>query len=212
MNETAEIVEKNVPGDVQSVVPYRMTWEEFLSFGDDATRAEWIDGEVITMYSASTRHQEIIGFLQTIMRIFVETHNLGRVFSAPYAMKLEKERRGREPDLLFVSRERNHLIEPTFLNGAADLVVEVVSPESVGRDRGEKFVEYESAGVREYWLIDYERKRAEFYELEENGLYRLAQTDDTFHSKVIEGFFVRENWFWQESLPTIEVLKELKIL
>jgi Uma2 family endonuclease len=213
MSDTAEIIETNRPGDVRAVAPYKMTWEEFLSFGDEDTWAEWIDGEVITMYSASTRHQEIVLFLAQVLGIYVRSKNLGDVFIAPFAMKLEKERRGREPDLLFVSRERNHLIEPTFLNGAADLVVEVVSPESVGRDRGEKFVEYEAAGVREYWLIDYERNRAEFYELAaSDGLYRLARTDGVFHSKVIEGFFVREDWFWRESLPTIEALKELKIL
>lgn len=191
----------------------RMTFEEFLQLGGEDTWAEWIDGEVIIMYSASSKHQDIVGFLQTIMRIYSETHYLGKVFSAPFAMKLEKQRRGREPDLLYVSREKKHLIEPTYMNGAADLVVEIISPESIGRDRGEKFVEYESAGVREYWLIDYERKRAEFYELAENGLYQFAQTvEGTFHSKVIEGFFVREDWFWQENLPTIEALKELKIL
>ena len=210
MSAIIELVETEKK-ETENSLP-RMTFEEFLQFGGEDRWAEWIDGEVIIMYSASTRHQEIVGFLQTIMRIYSETHNLGRVFSAPYAMKLSKERRGREPDLLFVSREKNHLIEPTFLNGAADLVVEVISPESIGRDRGEKFVEYESAGVREYWLIDYERNRAEFYELATDGLYRLANTDGTFHSKVLEGFFVREDWFWQENLPTIEALKELKIL
>lgn len=190
----------------------RMTFEEFLAFGGEDTSAEWIDGEVIIMYSASTRHQEIVLFLAQVLGIYVRSKNLGDVFIAPFAMKLEAEKRGRAPDLLFVSRENKHLIEPTFLNGAADLVVEVISPESIGRDRGEKFVEYESAGVREYWLIDYERKRAEFYELAMDGLYRLANTDGTFYSKVLSGFFVREDWFWQENLPTIEALKELKIL
>ena len=190
----------------------RMTFEEFLQFGGEDRWAEWIDGEVIIMYSASTRHQEIVLFLAQVLGIYVRTKNSGDVFIAPFAMKLKAEKRGREPDLLFVSREKKHLIEPTFLNGAADLVVEVISPESIGRDRGDKFVEYESAGVREYWLIDYERNRAEFYELATDGLYRLAQTDGTFHSKVLEGFFVREDWFWQENLPTIEALKELKIL
>ncbi len=190
----------------------RMTFEEFLQFGGEDRWAEWIDGEVIVMYSASTRHQEIVLFLAQVLGIYVRTKNSGDVFIAPFAMKLKAEKRGREPDLLFVSREKKHLIEPTFLNGAADLVVEVISPESIGRDRGDKFVEYESAGVREYWLIDYERNRAEFYELATDGLYRLANTDGTFHSKVIEGFFVREDWFWQENLPTIEALKELKIL
>lgn len=192
--------------------PPRMTFEEFLQYGGENTWAEWIDGEVIIMYSASTRHQEIVLFLAQVLGLYVRSHNLGDVFIAPFAMKLEAERRGREPDLLFVSRAKNHLIEPTFLNGAADLVIEVISPESIGRDRGEKFVEYESAGVREYWLIDYERRRAEFYELQPNGLYRLANTEGVYNSNVIEGFFVREDWFWQESLPTIEALRELRIL
>lgn len=210
MTEVLELTEpKNIQAE-NSLPP--MTFEEFLKFGDEDTWAEWIDGEIIIMYSASSKHQDIVGFLQTILRIYLETHHLGKVFSAPFAMKLEKERRGREPDLLFVSNENKHLIEPTFLNGAADIVVEVISPESIGRDRGEKFVEYESAGVKEYWLIDYERKRAEFYELDEEGLYRLMQTNGIFRSKIIEGFFLRENWFWQENLPTIEALKELKIL
>lgn len=209
MIETAET--PKIQTDFE-VVPYPMTWEEFLAFGDEDTWAEWIDGEVIKMFSASTRHQEIVLFLAQVLGLYVRSANLGDVFIAPFAMKLAAARRGREPDLLFVSREKNYLIERTFLNGAADLVVEVVSPESVGRDRGEKFVEYEAAGVREYWLIDYERRRAEFYELADDGLYRLAQTDGVFRSRVIEGFFVREDWFWQENLPTIEALREIGIL
>jgi Uma2 family endonuclease len=210
MTEVLEIVE---PGYTAKETSFpTMTFEEFLKFGDEDTWAEWIDGEVIIMYSASSKHQDIVLFLAQVLGLFVRTHNLGDILIAPFAMKLEKERRGREPDLLFVAKERRHLIEPTFLNGAADIVVEVISPESIGRDRGEKFVEYESAGVKEYWLIDYERKRAEFYELDEEGLYRLMQTNGVFHSKIIAGFFLQENWFWQENLPTIEVLKELKIL
>ncbi len=210
MSAILELVETEKK-ETENSLP-RMTFEEFLQFGGEDRWAEWIDGEVIIMYSASTRHQEIVLFLAQVLGIYVRSKNLGDVFIAPFAMKLYAEKRGREPDLLFVSRENKHLIEPTFLNGAADLVVEVISPESIGRDRGEKFVEYESAGVREYWLIDYERNRAEFYELATGGLYRLANTDGTFHSKVLEGFFVREDWFWQENLPTIEALKELKIL
>lgn len=210
MTEVLELVEPRE--ETSNVSPPKMSFEEFLKLGDEDTWAEWVDGEVIFMYSASSKHQDIVGFLQTILRIYSETHHIGQVFSAPFAMKLEKERRGREPDLLFVSDERKNLIEPTFLNGAADVVIEVISPESISRDRGEKFVEYESAGVKEYWLIDYERKRAEFYELDEENRYRLIQTNGLFRSKIIKDFFLRENWFWQEKLPTIEALKELKIL
>ncbi|MEP6924054.1 MAG: Uma2 family endonuclease [Pyrinomonadaceae bacterium] len=195
------------------ILPQRLTWEEYLRFGEENTLAEWIDGRVIMLFSGSTRHQEIVGFLQTVVGLFSETHDLGRVFIAPYAMKLNPQRRGREPDVLFVSREREHLIERTFLNGAADLVVEIVSPESVERDSVQKFVEYETAGVREYWLIDYTNQTATFYQLNNEGHYQAAQvTDGIFRSTVLPGFFIRESWFWQERLSTLDALHELNIL
>ena len=80
------------------------------------------------------------------------------MIDAPFLVRLpDPLRRGREPDLIFVRKERLPLLKPTYFDGAPDLVVEVASPESLGRDRGEKFVEYERAGVEEYWLIDPDR-------------------------------------------------------
>ncbi len=195
------------------ILPQRLTWEEYLRFGEENTLAEWIDGRVIVLFSGSTKHQEIVGFLQTVIGLFSETHHLGQAFIAPYAMKLNPQRRGREPDVLFVSREREHLIERTFLNGAADLVVEIVSPESVERDSVQKFVEYETAGIREYWLIDYTNQTAVFYQLDQEGHYQAGEiSDGVFRSSVLLGFFVRESWFWQERLPTLAALRELGIL
>lgn len=196
----------------EQIVPKRLTWEEYLRFGEENTLAEWIDGKVIMLFSGSTQHQQIVGFLQTVIGLFSETHNVGRVFIAPYAMKLDPQRRGREPDVLFVSREREHLIEKTFLNGAADLVVEIVSPESVERDSVQKFVEYEAAGIREYWLIDYTNQTAAFYQLDDEGHYQAVQLrDGIFRSTILPDFFLREAWLWQERLPTLEALRELRV-
>ena len=195
------------------ILPQRLTWEEYLHFGEENTLAEWVDGRVIVLFSGSTKHQVIVGFLQTIIGLFSETHNLGQVFIAPYAMKLNPQRRGREPDVLFVSREREHLIEKTFLNGAADLVVEIVSPESVERDSVQKFVEYETAGIREYWLINYTNQTAVFYQLGEDERYQAGEvTDGIFYSTVLPGLFIRETWFWQEHPAALEALRELNIL
>lgn len=105
------------------------------------------------------------------------------------------------------------MITKTFLDGAADLVVEVVSPESVERDSVQKFAEYEAAGIREYWLIDYTNQTAIFYQLGEKGQYQAAEiTDGVFRSTVLPGFFIRENWLWQERPQTFEALRELGIL
>jgi Uma2 family endonuclease len=154
-------------------------------------------------------------FLVKIAGLYVEAHDLGAVLSAPYLMRIPNRPSGREPDLLFVSRERTNLITHQLLDGPADLVVEIVSPESIGRDRGEKFVEYEAAGVREYWLIDPLRQQAEFYRLDDKGLYRLAplDADSIYHSAVLDGFWLRVAWLWQHPLPPVlGVLKELEVL
>jgi Uma2 family endonuclease len=191
-----------------------VTFEEFLASGDEASMSEWIDGEVIKMSPAAERHQEIILFLAQTLGLYVRLNKVGRILIPPFAMKLAADKRGREPDLIFITQDRVHLIKRTYLDGAADLVVEIISPESIGRDRGEKFVEYEAAGIKEYWLIDPDRESAEFYELGGDGRYRAATIEAAavYRSKVIEGFFVRPVWFWQTPAPTLEALRELKLI
>ena len=84
------------------------------------------------------------------------------------------------------------------------MIVEIASPESMRRDRGDKFYEYESAGIQEYWLIDPIRKQAEFYGLGTDKLYHLISTDveDIYHSEIIKGFWLRISWLWEEPLPS----------
>lgn len=122
---------------------------------------------------------------------------------------------GREPDLLLVTREHRDRLHPTCLDGPADLAIEIVSPESVSRDRGEKFVEYEQAGVREYWLIDPDRRQAEFYRVGEDGRYQLALggAEGTYASAVLAGFELPLPWLWREPLPSVEdALRHLGLL
>ena len=195
-----------------------MTYEEFLDWADEDTLAEWVAlpgkeiGEVIVTSPASKQHQSIAGFLTSVMRIFCEQHNLGIVLVAPFQMKLEH---GREPDVLFVATEHLGRLRETFLDGPADLAIEIISPESVSRDRGEKYYEYEAGGVREYWLIDPLRQVAEFYRLDEGGRYGvvLAGREGVYRSEVVAGFWLRVEWLWQEPLPkTLDVLRELGLL
>lgn len=186
----------------------KMTYEEFLAWADEDTLAEWVGGDVVMTSPASFEHQQIVDLLVSTMRPFVETHQLGVVLSAPFQMKVGE--RGREPDLLFLRSEQRDRLKPTYLDGPADLVIEVVSPESVSRDRGDKFVEYEAAGVEEYWLVDPRRKVAEFYRLDEQGRYQIALSGETgeFHSTVVPGFWARIEWFWRPPM-VLDVLREL---
>lgn len=188
----------------------RVTFEEYLKF--DGNDVEWVDGEIIEMAASSYFHEELFGFLFNVLRGYTQKHNLGKVLGSRFAMRLERLRRGREPDILFVKTENLSKIKPTFLDGGADMAVEIVSPESFGRDRGEKFLEYEAAGIEEYWLIDYERKQAEFYRLDANGRYQLSPIENgIFRSETVKDFWLKVEWLW--ALPNeLEILKELKVI
>lgn len=191
----------------------RMTWQEFLDWMDEDIHAEWVDGEIVMTSPASNTHQDLSDFLTSILRLFVRRGNLGWVRSNPFLMRLAGRPSGREPDILFVRREHLDRVRDTFLDGPADLVVEIISPESIGRDRGDKFVEYEQAGIPEYWLIDPLRRRAEFYNLSREGVYQLTEPDASgiYRSTQLDGFWLKVEWLWQDPLPDEEdVLKQIR--
>jgi len=186
-------------GEIPRQSPQKMTYEEFLAWADEDTLAEWVDGKVVIYSPASKRHQNIADFLLKVMGTYVESHDLGMVISAPFQMKLEH---GREPDVLFVTSEHLDRLKETYLDGPADLVVEIVFPDTMGRDRGDKFYEYAQGGVPEYWLIDPQLQWADFYQLE-GERYRVAFSGEEgeYRALVLPGFWLRVEWLWQEPLP-----------
>ncbi len=93
-----------------SGVASSQTGDERISFEDflvkyDGQHAEWIDGEVKIEMPATDRHQDISDFLVSALRIWVEARDAGVIRSSPLAMKLSKNKRGREPDILFLSKK-----------------------------------------------------------------------------------------------------------
>ncbi|MBE7551908.1 MAG: Uma2 family endonuclease [Anaerolineales bacterium] len=192
----------------------KVTFEEFLAWADEDTFAEWEDGEVIMASPASRRHQDLNVWLASVLSIFVRQRKLGWLTSAPFLTRLRVTDQGREPDLVFLKTEHLDRLQETYLEGPADLVVEIVSLESVSRDRGRKFVEYESEGIPEYWLIDPIRRQAEFYHLSDDRHYHLALPDaeGVYHSLSVAGFWLRVDWLWQDPLPDeLDVLREVGI-
>lgn len=192
----------------------KISYDEFLR-KYSGVHAEWIGGEVVLLMTASTMHQKLVLWLANILNLFIEKYDLGLLLTAPFNMQMPHLERGREPDILFVAQERLHIVQASYLAEAADVVIEVVSPESIGRDRGEKFVEYEAAGVREYWLIDPDRQQAEFYRLTEAGHYHLVFPGDKgiFRSEVLSGFWLRIDSLWQEPLPKVlDTVRELGLV
>jgi Uma2 family endonuclease len=174
--------------------------DDFLAGVDEDLRAEWVNGEVVEMSPVNERHAAITVLLTTLMNLLARRRGLGRVLHAPFHMKTGPELGVREPDLLFVRAENLSRIQPTYLDGPADLVIEVMSLESRGRDRGDKFYEYEQGGVPEYWIIDPLRSRVEAYRLSGANGYELIAPDaeGRVRSEVMDGMWIDPSWLWSE--------------
>lgn len=197
----------------KALPPTPISWEAFLDWCDGETRAEWVDGEVVLLSPNSATHQFLSGFLYRLLVRFVEAKGLGVLLYAPFLMRLPTRPSGREPDLLFVASEHADRLRETYVDGPADLVVEIVSPESDARDRSVKVAEYEAAGIPEYWLVDQLRGEALFYRLGEDGRYHLAplDADGFYHSSVLADFRLRVDRLWQRPLPPIEDVAPLTV-
>jgi Uma2 family endonuclease len=191
----------------------RMSYEEYLALLDEVI-VEWVDGEVIFHVPPTPFHQSINFFLSTLIGMFVKQFELGQILTAPVEVKLWPGGPSREPDIIFIGRDKFSQIDNKRFNGAPDLVVEVVSPGSVTIDRVDKFREYERAGVGEYWIIDprHQKQQADFYVRNEQGVFTPVEIDDdgVYASALLPGFRLQIAWLWQPE--TVNIQRALAVM
>jgi Uma2 family endonuclease len=193
----------------------RVSEAEFRTeYGDEDIKAEWMDGDVIVMAPVSRDHSEINIWLFRFVGEFVEHHDLGQVLGSEFPIRLATIRKVRSPDVMFVSNAKLSKLRPTYLDGAPDLIMEIVSPDSMTRDWRDKYSDYQSTGVKEYWVVDPLAKRVDAYTLGRSKKYSLIQPDDEgrIHSKLLKGLYIDPRWLCRSPLPKLSVvLKELKL-
>ena len=191
--------------DVALEPPPRMTYEEYLAWAGEDLWSEWVEGEVIVFVSPLIGHQEVVQLLNMLVGLFVSLFRLGRVFPLRTELLILDGRASREPDLIFVAAANLHRVTDRRVEGSADLVVEVISDDSVTRDRCDKWQQYAAAGIPEYWLVDWRpgKHRAEFIQLGTDGVYERQDPDagGRYHSSVLPGFWLDPTWLWQDPLP-----------
>jgi len=117
------------------------------------------------------------------------------------------------PDILFLSTSQLDRIQETYIEGPPDLIVEIVSSDSLVRDWREKYLEYQEAGVKEYWVIDPQVQKVEAYSLEERSYRLIPAEEGKVKSKVLSGFWLRPEWLWQDPLPNVlEIAREIGVI
>jgi Uma2 family endonuclease len=165
----------------------RWTYEEYYKLDDDQ-RYEIIDGDLLMAPAPDTWHQSWIGELYSILRAHVTKHNLGKVLMSPVDVVLDIENTV-QPDIVFIGTPNINIIQRPAIFGTPDLVVEIVSPSSVRRDRYDKKALYARFGVKEYWIGDPANKALEILMLKE-GRYELhgcAEEKGKLTSLVLSG-------------------------
>ena len=158
----------------------------------ETKRYELLGGEIVMAPSPTPKHQRISWKLNDQLSRFIQANALGLVFYAPLDIILSGEDVV-QPDILFISQERLGIIHEEAIHGAPDLVIEILSPATAGRDRTLKRTLYARSGVQEYWLVDSESKSIEVLTLGERG-YQLAgryESGQKLISPLLPGLVIR---------------------
>ncbi len=172
-------------------VDTRLTYDDFCLLPEDGKRREIIEGELFVTPSPQTPHQRAVMRLSIRLGYFVERHKLGELFSAPFDVVFS-EFDVVEPDLLYISNARAGVLTSKNVQGAPDLVVEVLSESTARVDRSIKLKLYGRFGLHEYWIIDPNGPSAEIYRRGEEGLDLTANLSaaDALSSPLFPGFSV----------------------
>ncbi len=175
----------------------KLTYEDYRETSDDE-RYELLDGELSMVPTPNIAHQSVQAALGSQLYTFVKERDLGQVFFSPTDVALS-DTDIVQPDLLFVSREREHILTRANIRGAPDLIVEIRSDSTAERDGTLKRALYAEHGVQEYWLADPEAMTITVLLLDEDGFAEVAtyQKGQTLTSPTLPGFSVNLDELFQ---------------
>jgi Uma2 family endonuclease len=131
----------------------KLTYEDYALIPEDGQRHEIIDGEHYVSPAPSLPHQDLVVELTLRVGGFVKAHRLGRFLIAPTDVILSPHDVV-QPDLFFISNERAAIAQEKNVQGAPELVIEILSKSTLRLDKGPKLKAYERCGVQEYWMFD----------------------------------------------------------
>lgn len=153
-------------------VKERHTIKEYKLLPENAPY-QLIEGEFVMTPAPSPFHQIISANLFKAIAKFVDGKAAGIALYSPLDVYLGDEN-ALQPDIVFISKQRQDIIENDGIHGAPDMVIEILSPSTAYYDIRKKFRIYEKAGVKEYWIVDPEMKSVELFSLTEQGTFLLS--------------------------------------
>ena len=188
-----------------------LTFGDFLELVREDQKADLLEGVIFMASPESIAHNDLVSWLTEILGPFVRQRGLGRLTVNKVAFRLARHV-APEPDIGFVASHREAIIKPGYVDGPPDLAVEIVSPESVECDYVRKRRYYEQAGVREYWIIDPDERKALFLRLDPtHGVFvEVELSGFLFTSQALPGLRLDVRWLFERPLrPTAPIVQAL---
>jgi Uma2 family endonuclease len=171
----------------------KWTYEDYRRLPDDGWRYEILEGELYMSPAPEPIHQECGGEMFAALRDYGKKHKAGKAYISPIDVILSGLATPVQPDVLFIGKERLHIVKKGRIEGALDIIVEVLSPSNWLIDRREKFEIYAKAGVREYWIVDPMSRTIELFVLREHRYALVGKygTGEIVRSEILSGFEVK---------------------
>lgn len=182
------------------IVALGVSAEDFMTDYADSHH-EWVKGVVIKMSPSTQVHNRLVRFLDRLLDTYLALRPIGQTFIENFVLQLDETIR--EPDVMLILNDNPGELREAMLIGPADICIEVVSEESRRRDYGDKYVEYEQAGVREYWIVDPMNSRAVFHRRRDTGSYEIIMpdADGRYRTPLLPGFALPVGALWDDPLP-----------
>lgn len=167
------------------------TYDDYLKLDDD-NRYELIGGELVLVPAPRTIHQRISGKLFKVLISYIDKNNLGELLYAPTDVLLTEKDKP-QPDIMFISKERLSIIKDNYIQGAPDLVIEILSPSTGKWDRVKKSRLYYTHGVKEYWIVDPDAKVIEVFTPGEKNwnLFQSYDAEEILLSPLLPGLEIQ---------------------
>lgn len=185
------------------VPPRPMTFAEFLDRCGEDDDVELIDGVIVERMAAQLDHERLFAWLITVLTSFVSERDLGTVLGSRSAVEIASHH-GRLPDLLFVRKERENIIEQRAVYDAPDLILELVSPNDRPSDIVALETDYGSIGVEQVAFIGLQRQRVRVLTRPADGSdYEEAEvTSGPLAFAALPGLTLQAEWLWADDRPT----------
>jgi Uma2 family endonuclease len=167
--------------------PPKTMFEVFESL-PEGTLAQLINNQIVMSPSPSFTHQKVSGEIFGNIFLHLKKNPIGIVLAAPFDIYLDRKN-AFQPDIIFISKEKQHLLKENGLHGAPDIAIEILSPQTGKYDLEDKMEVYAANGVKEYWIIEPHEKRATGYWLVNDEYHEFANEIGILNSKLLNKKF-----------------------